>query len=48
MREIDAAVGDILAAVQDSGIAGDTLVIFTSDNGAALVSKEHGKCPYAV
>jgi arylsulfatase A-like enzyme len=32
---LDEAVGEILASLQRSGRAGDTLVIFTSDNGAA-------------
>ena len=32
--QTDAMVGKVLAAIEDSGIAGDTLVVFTSDNGA--------------
>ncbi len=42
VRELDAAVGAILEAVREAGIEDDTLVVFTSDNGAALVSKQHG------
>jgi arylsulfatase A len=30
---VDAEIGRILAALDKSGLAGDTLVIFTSDNG---------------
>lgn len=35
IMETDAAVGKVLAAVEASGAAKDTLVIFTSDNGFA-------------
>jgi arylsulfatase A-like enzyme len=33
VRRIDAAVGDLLQLLRDLGIDGDTLVVFTSDNG---------------
>lgn len=33
VEELDWSTGEILAALADSGIADDTLVIFTSDNG---------------
>jgi arylsulfatase A-like enzyme len=33
--ETDAIVGQVLDAVEKSGVAGNTLVIFTSDNGCA-------------
>ncbi len=36
IEEVDWSVGQVLAAVKDAGIAGNTLVIFTSDNGAAV------------
>lgn len=42
VRELDAGVGAILDAVRDAGVDNNTLVVFTSDNGAALVSKQHG------
>ncbi|NYT40666.1 sulfatase-like hydrolase/transferase [Sphingomonas sp. R-74633] len=32
--QTDAMVGKVLAAIEDAGIAGDTLIYFTSDNGA--------------
>lgn len=33
VRRIDDAVGDLLATIEDLGIAENTLVVFTSDNG---------------
>ena len=38
VRELDWAVGRVLSAA--AGNSRNTLVIFTSDNGAALVSRE--------
>jgi arylsulfatase A-like enzyme len=35
IMETDAVVGDVLAAVEKAGVADDTIVIFTSDNGFA-------------
>lgn len=35
IESMDVAVGNLLAAVEKAGIADDTIVIFTSDNGAA-------------
>ena len=35
IMETDAAVGQVLAALEKSGAAGNTLVLFTSDNGFA-------------
>ena len=32
--QVDAMVGKVLAAIEDNGIAGETLIYFTSDNGA--------------
>ena len=40
VREIDAAIGQILDLLHHLGIANNTLVVFTSDNGAALVSAQ--------
>jgi arylsulfatase A-like enzyme len=34
VAQVDAAVGNVLAALDQRKLAGDTLVIFTSDNGA--------------
>jgi arylsulfatase A len=38
IEEVDWSVGEILDAVREAGIAENTLVIFTSDNGAAVGS----------
>lgn len=38
IEEVDWSVGEILKTVQEEGIAEKTLVIFTSDNGAAVGS----------
>ncbi|MFZ5668334.1 MAG: sulfatase-like hydrolase/transferase [Pseudomonadota bacterium] len=35
VRSLDRNVGKVLAAVKDLGLEGDTIVIFTSDNGGA-------------
>ncbi len=35
VMQVDATVGDVLKAIKDAGIADNTLVIFTSDNGCA-------------
>ena len=37
--QVDAAVGQILASLESNGLADDTLVIFTSDNGCSPVAK---------
>ena len=42
VRELDAAVGDILSTLVRLEIDAKTFVVFTSDNGAALVSREQG------
>lgn len=42
IREIDEAVGSILAALLDAGIDDKTLVVFTSDNGPWLSYGDHG------
>lgn len=42
VKELDAGVGAILDALKAQGVENNTLVVFTSDNGAALVSKEDG------
>ncbi|KAM3828892.1 N-acetylgalactosamine-6-sulfatase isoform 2-T2 [Vipera latastei] len=38
VREIDFSIGQILRHLQNLGISNNTLVFFTSDNGAALIS----------
>lgn len=38
IEEVDWSVGELLAALRAAGVAGRTLVIFTSDNGAAVGS----------
>ena len=42
VRELDDSVGRILRKLKDLGIANNTFVFFSSDNGAALVSKTRG------
>jgi arylsulfatase len=42
LAEIDASVGAVLAALERTGHADDTLVIFTSDNGPWLSYGDHG------
>lgn len=42
VRELDDSVGKILQRLQDLGIANNTFVFFSSDNGAALTSKTRG------
>lgn len=45
MAEIDAGIGDILQALEDEGIDGDTVVVFASDNGPWLSFGDHGGSP---
>jgi len=42
VEEIDHGVGQILAALEEEGIAENTIVVFTSDNGPWLPFKTHG------
>jgi arylsulfatase A len=42
VEEIDASTGEIVAALQAAGIAGRTLVVFTSDNGPWLTQGLQG------
>jgi arylsulfatase A-like enzyme len=42
IEEIDWSVGQILKTLQEEGIAENTLVVFTSDNGPWHISKTHG------
>lgn len=41
MMEVDWSVGEILAALERGGVADDTLVVFTADNGPWLNFGEH-------
>ena len=43
VRELDYSVGVILDTLKKLKIAENTLVVFSSDNGAASYSKELGK-----
>jgi len=47
MRQLDRRVGDVLQKLRDTGLEGNTLVIFTSDNGGAWYTgiKDHNT-PY--
>jgi arylsulfatase A-like enzyme len=42
VEEIDQGVGQIIAALEEEGIAENTIVVFTSDNGPWLPFKTHG------
>ncbi|XP_005101429.1 N-acetylgalactosamine-6-sulfatase [Aplysia californica] len=42
VRELDSGVGEILATLQRLGVDKNTLVFFTSDNGAATYAKTNG------
>ncbi|MBN1464550.1 sulfatase [candidate division KSB1 bacterium] len=42
VEEIDAGIGDILQALQETGQERNTLIVFTSDNGPWLPFREHG------
>jgi arylsulfatase A len=45
--EIDASVGSILAALDEAGVAGETVVILASDNGPWISYGNHaGKTPF--
>ncbi|UCG49174.1 MAG: sulfatase [Phycisphaerales bacterium] len=42
IEQIDHSVGQVFAALREAGVDGNTLVIFTSDNGPWLSKKHHG------
>jgi arylsulfatase A-like enzyme len=42
MEEIDWSVGQVMRALREEGLAENTLVVFTSDNGPWLVFDTHG------
>jgi arylsulfatase A-like enzyme len=42
IEEIDRSVGEVLTAIREEGLAENTLVVFTSDNGPWLVQDSHG------
>ncbi|KAF6117433.1 arylsulfatase A [Phyllostomus discolor] len=42
LMELDAAVGALMAALQDLGLLRQTLVIFTADNGPETMRMSHG------
>jgi len=42
VEEIDWSVGEIVAALEETGVAGRTLIVFTSDNGPWLTFDTHG------
>jgi arylsulfatase A-like enzyme len=47
MMELDAEVGSILKKIDDLGIADNTIVVFTSDNGAEIFSwPDGGNSPF--
>jgi len=42
IEELDASVGEILATLRTAGVADNTLVFFTSDNGPWIIKDEEG------
>jgi len=42
VEEIDWSVGEIVASLEETGVAGRTLIVFTSDNGPWLTFDTHG------
>lgn len=42
VEELDWSVGQVLQTLRDEGLARDTLVVFTSDNGPWLIQDLHG------
>ena len=44
VENLDANVGRLLAALEQEGIAGDTLVVFTSDNGGLATAEGSPTC----
>jgi arylsulfatase A-like enzyme len=47
MMELDYVVGELLKKLDDLGIAGNTIVLFTSDNGAEIMSwPDGGNTPF--
>ena len=44
VRELDSGVGTILDTLRTLGVDNDTLVIFSSDNGAATYAGVNGNC----
>jgi arylsulfatase len=48
MAEIDDLVGAVLKKLKDSGLENDTIVVFTTDNGAECISwPDGGQTPFA-
>jgi arylsulfatase A len=45
VEEIDWSVGQVLNILQEEGLAENTLVVFTSDNGPWLIYREQGGSP---
>lgn len=46
VTQVDASVGQVLRALDDSGRARDTLVILTSDNGADWNAQDQARFPH--
>jgi len=45
LGEVDKVVGSIVSAIEERGLANDTILIFTSDNGGLGKSKDFGHFP---
>lgn len=46
IRSLDSSVGRVLKALDERGLADDTLVVFISDNGGALYTKATSNAPF--
>ncbi|XP_007519480.1 arylsulfatase A [Erinaceus europaeus] len=44
LMELDAVVGTLMTIIGDLGLLGETLVIFTADNGPETMRMSHGGC----
>ena len=46
IKNLDDSIGEIKKALNDEGIAENTLIIFTSDNGGATYTRATDNSPY--
>merc|ERR1719223_1435416 len=45
LAEVDKVVGSVVSAIEERGLANNTIIIFTSDNGGLGKSKDYGHFP---
>jgi len=46
IEELDAAIGDVIQTLEDIGVRGNTIVIFSSDNGPWIVFRDKSDTKY--